>query len=365
MRILNSYISKNIFTYLFVAIAIGTFIMFVGQFARVFDLLAKGVPLGTLLQLVSYRLPQVLGFTIPLGLFVSTLLVFNRMSAEHEISALRASGISMLQVTAPVLFLGVVLSVLCVWMQFATIPTYTAKAKWLVRAESVKNPLMLITENQFIEIFEGYIIYVGRKTGNEVRDIHIYVLSDEGVMQQKIDATKGTVRVDDDAKVIHLTLYSATIDTVDPDAPHDPSLIRRLKAQDCSFPLSYGDHLHARSLTQRVGQMQTKELFARVQIYTERAQDPTPLFVEINLRAAMGLTPFSLLLVAIPLAIRVTRQDNTRALFVGIMVPLVYFAMISFFESLNETPSAHPAMLMWIPNLLCQGLGIWGLWAKR
>ncbi|MFT5130181.1 MAG: lipopolysaccharide export system permease protein [Rhodothermales bacterium] len=365
MRILNSYISKNIFTYLFVAIAVGTFIMFVGQFARVFDLLAKGVPLGTLLKLVSYRLPQVLGFTIPLGLFVSALLVFNRMSSEHEISALRASGISMLQVSAPVLFLGIVLSALCVWMQFATIPTYTGKAKWLVRAESVKNPLMLISENQFIELFDGYIIYVGRKSGNEVRDIHIYSLSDEGVIQRKIDANKGEIRVDDDAKVIHLMLYNATIDTVDPEAPHDPLRSRRLKAGDCEFPLSYGERLHARSLTQRVAQMQTKELFARVQIYSERGQDPTPLFVEINLRAAMGLTPFSLLLLALPLGIRVTRQDNTRALFVGILVPLLYFTLISLFESLNETPSAHPAMLMWVPNLLCQGLGIWGLWSKR
>ena len=51
-------------------------------------------------------MPEVLAFSIPIAMLVTVILVFSRMSAENEITALRASGISLWQITAPALILS-------------------------------------------------------------------------------------------------------------------------------------------------------------------------------------------------------------------------------------------------------------------
>ena len=112
--------------YLALAVVVGTFVMLVGQLAKVFDLLSKGVPLPVLLGLVAHRIPQVLGFTLPLSLFFATVIYFNTLSAEHELSALRSAGISLFQIAAPVMLLAVLISGLCTYLQFQVIPEHNA-----------------------------------------------------------------------------------------------------------------------------------------------------------------------------------------------------------------------------------------------
>lgn len=362
--ILSRYTWKTVGTYLLVALIVGTFVMLIGQMAKVFDLLAKGVSFMTLLGLVLHRVPQVLGFTLPLSLFIATVIHFNQLSNEHELSALRSAGISLFQIAAPVMLLAVILSGFCTYLQFWVIPHHNAQARWKAKSEAIKNPLDLLVENQFIEIFDGYMVYVGEKKEDEVHDIHVVVLDNAG-SAQKFDAARGEVLVDERAKKIELLLYDATIQQPDPENPFDASNTRRLQAGECRFPLYYGDVLDTKRLVEGTGRMRTGQLFANIALYKEKGMDPTSLMVEIQLRAALALAPFSLILLAIPLSVKHTRRDNTKSLFLCIVTPMLYFALISFVQSQEENTALHPEILVWVPNLLCQGLGLIGLWQKR
>ncbi|GEM_PF-2691967 len=350
--------------YLALAVVVGTFVMLVGQLAKVFDLLSKGVPLPVLLGLVAHRIPQVLGFTLPLSLFFATVIYFNTLSAEHELSALRSAGISLFQIAAPVMLLAVLISGLCTYLQFQVIPEHNALARWKAKSEAIKNPLDLLVEGQFIELFDGYTVYVGKKYEDEVRDIHVVVFDEQRGIQ-KFNAGRGEVIVDDRAKKIDLVLYDATIHKPSKEDPFDSEKTSRLKAGECRFPLYYGDKLDSKRLVEGTGRMRTGQLFANIALYRERGLDTTELLVEIQLRAALALAPFSLILLGIPLAVKHSRRDNTKSLFLCIITPMIYFALISFVQSIEDQGAAHPEVLVWVPNLLCQGLGLWGLWVKR
>lgn len=80
------------------AIAILTFGMTGAQLMKVFEHLSKGIPVSAVLEFLLYTLPQAFSFTVPWASLVAIMLVFGRMSADNEITAMRACGVSILQI---------------------------------------------------------------------------------------------------------------------------------------------------------------------------------------------------------------------------------------------------------------------------
>ena len=365
MKILNQYLTKTVALSLAIAVAIATFVLLVGQFSKVFELLTRGVHIRTLALYLAYRTPQAIGFSVPLGIFVVTVLVFNRMSAENEISALRATGISLYQVIAPLVIFSVILSGICFFLHLSIAPEFKYRSKIMVKEEGIQNPLLLVDAGRFVEIFDGYIIYVGKKDHNSVWDVHLYVLDNNHAVQQKIYARHGELTVNRYYGRLDLTLHNTLIDTVDPDHPYDVSRNRRIKGETLMFPLDYAGHVSKKRLARRVGEMTLSQLFARIQIYSERGIDTALFYIELHRRAAMALSPFSFVLIGVPLGIRLPRKESYWGLVACFIVPFVYFVLISFIESLHHKPEYYPEFLMWLPNLVCQFTGLFILWLKR
>ena len=365
MKIINLYLCKNIAISLSIAIAISTFVLLVGQFAKVFELLTRGVSLWTLLSYLGYRTPQAIGFTIPLGTFIATVLLFNRMSSENEVSALRAAGISLYQIIAPLIIFSIILSGLCYLLQFNLGPELKYRSKIMVREAGVQNPLLLVDAGRFVEIFDGYIIYVGRKDGSSVWDIHLYILNSNDAVQQKIYAQKGELKINKDYGRLNLILSGTIIETADPNNPGDVSKNRRIKGEALTFPLDYAGHIGKKRLGRSLSEMTLPQLFARIQIYSERGMDTAAFYVELHKRAAMALSPFSFILIAMPLGIRAPRRESYWGMIACCLVPFTYYILISLIGSLHYKPEYYPEFLMWLPNLICQMSGLSILWMKR
>ena len=365
MRLINLYLSRNIAVSLAIAIAISTFVLLMGQFSGVFELLTRGVRFRSLLLYVALRIPQAVGFTIPLGIFVATVLVFNRMSSENEITALRATGISLYQILAPLVILSVILSAVCFLLNMEMAPEFKYKSKIMIREEGVQSPLLLVDAGRFVEIFGGYVIYVGKKEDNSVWDIHLYILNEKDAVQQKIYAQRGLLKINKEYGRLDLTLYDTMIETTDPKHPYNVLKNRRIKGKTLTFPLDYASHLGKKRLGRSVSEMTLPQLFARIQIYTERGVDTSAFYIELHKRAAMALSPFSFMLIGLPMGIRLPRKESNWGMIVCFIVPFAYYILISFIESLHYKPEYHPELLMWIPNLACQLAGLTILWMKR
>lgn len=366
VRIINIYIVKHLIIYLALAIGIATFVMMAGSFAQVFEMISQDVPVAPLLQFVLYKTPQLLSYTIPMGLLIATMLLFNRLSAENEITALRASGISLLQIVTGPILLAMALSGICFYLQFTLSPDLSHKARTFIRQQSVRHPLALLKAGTFNELFEGCIVYVERKEDNQIFDVHIYVLNPQtGELERDIMASRGEVEVNEERKEMQLTLYNCTIVSLDPSQAESPANVHRLISEDCSYTLEYNASLLNKPLLRKFSHMNIAQLFAHIQLAGEMGQPITPYTTEMHLRAALALAPFSLLIAAIPFGLQISRRETSAGLVGAIALAIGYFGAMMICEGFSDTPEARPALLAWVPNITCQIVGIWALFRKR
>src|SRR6266404_3349752 len=107
MRILDRYIVREIFRHAFLGLVVFTFVLFVPQLVRLMELLVRHSGSGSqITKLFLYIFPGVLIFTIPMAVLVGVLLGLGRMSADSEIIALTALGISRQRMLVPVAVLA-------------------------------------------------------------------------------------------------------------------------------------------------------------------------------------------------------------------------------------------------------------------
>lgn len=361
---LTTYLWKQVAGTFALAIAITTFVMLLGVFAKedqLLELAAGGGNPGPAVTFLAYRLPEMLAYTVPVALLAATVLVFNRMSADNEITALRASGVSLLQVITPLVFLSLLLSGICYAAQFYYMPEFRYRSRAMLRRQAAGNPLALLEAGRYVELFPGYAVYVGERQENRVQDVHICVFRD-GRIHQTVAARTGSLEVNETIREIRLRLDLATITTV---APDDPTSRHRLTTGSCEFPLRYGGALDRRRLSRKTGEMTVPQLFTRLRLYSEQGMPTTPLYMEIHMRTAIALAPFSFLLIGIPVGIRAARRETSIGLVICVAVAFGYYGLIAFVDALNDHPQLHPELLMWLPNILCQTTGLYALWLKR
>src|SRR6202158_4327696 len=107
MRLLSRIVFREIFTSATLGVVLFTFVLFVRRAGQLFEFLARNSgPPRTIAYLFALVLPQALPLAIPLGVLVGALITLSRMSADGEITAMRAAGVSGRRVAPPILAFG-------------------------------------------------------------------------------------------------------------------------------------------------------------------------------------------------------------------------------------------------------------------
>lgn len=115
MRTLHRYLLRQVFAAFLMAVVIFTFVLLLNEVIK--EILARLVtnaitPVQTL-EAFALLLPYVLSYSFPMSILAAIMLVLGRFSADQELTAVRAGGISLLTLVSPVLTLSVVLSLVC------------------------------------------------------------------------------------------------------------------------------------------------------------------------------------------------------------------------------------------------------------
>ena len=207
MRTLHCYLTRETLATLLMTVVVFTFVLLLGNlFKEIAALMASGqVAPGFLLKAIGLLIPYVLVYSLPMGMLTATLLVFGRFSADHELTAARAGGISLLSLSAPVLAVGVLMSALCGWMNLHVAPQSRLAYKTMLFEYGLEHAAALLTEKGFTD-FPGHRVYVGSIDGDTLSDVMIYQHDEAGDFKLRMHAKEATRSLDAETDQVMLTL---------------------------------------------------------------------------------------------------------------------------------------------------------------
>ena len=359
MKILNWYITKSFFSTFLMAISILTFGMTGAQLMKAFDYLSQGIPVSLVGEFLLYTLPMALAFTIPWASLVSIMLVFGRMSADNEITAMRACGVSILQIIAPIILSTFCLTCLCLYLQLEVGPWALGRARSLLKTVVVNHPTALFTPGIPVEV-ENLSVYIDAKdNNNNIFDIQLYVLDDDNSIRQDITASRGKIETDPASQIMKIILYDA-VGSSREGGGTDPRFVH-LFGREVVFYIEYGKKFNSSEISRRDKYLTFRELFARSMIEKRQGVDTTRLEVELNQRVALALAPIAFMMLGMPLAIRTSRRETSIGLFLSVLLSAAYFGGVLISDALRNHTEFFPQHVVWVPPILFQGFGIYYL----
>ena len=114
-----------------------------------------------------------------MGMLTATLLVFGRFSADQELTAVRASGISLLSLISPILLLSLALCALSALVNMEIGPALPRRLHQHPLQPPREFSGAQMPEGRAIKDFPGYIFYVGRNRNGDLQDVMVWVFKDE------------------------------------------------------------------------------------------------------------------------------------------------------------------------------------------
>jgi lipopolysaccharide export LptBFGC system permease protein LptF len=358
MKTLNIYVAREFLCTAALSVIILTFGLTGVRLIKIIEALSKGVPFMDAFNLIWYAMPFILSLAIPSSILVATMLVFGKMSANNEITAMRACGISVLEIISPIILLSFLAACLCLYLQLDIGPKYMGIARSTLKEVGANNPLAILEPGMPIE-YENINIFIDDKDDkNKLKGIQVYVIKkDKSGLEQDVHALSGEVKVEENAEVMTIILFDAIVKTRENDGS-----TRRTSAKRMEFSIDFGNKFNQAKVGEKPRYLTLKELFSRMLLYRKRMMDTTQLEVELNQRIALGLSSLAFLLLGLPLAIRTSRRETSVGLFLSVILAGVYFISIMIFHAFDSRPEIYPQYLLWIPNILYQVGGIFFLY---
>ena len=350
MRTLNFYVTVSLLIIFVATITILTFAMVGGNMLQVLRFLTSGIPLGDFLMAILYFFPMVLSFTVPASILVAVLLLFGRMSSNNEITAMRASGISIFQIISPLIIVTFILTALCLYLQVEAGPYCIGKGRSILYNTAITAPQALITPGQARD-FGNMVVYVNDKKDNDLKNVQIFTF-DPGKQKVNQDITSATGKLEVDKKkgLLKIILYNYNI--------IDYNQNDRIYGKTFTVTINVAKGFNDRPLIKREDFMTLSELLGLISLYHRYGLNTLKYEIQLNLRFAMGLAPIAFLLLGLPLAIRTGRGETSVGLFLSVLLAGAYFFFIIGCKTMDTSPQLYPQYLLWIPNILYQVGGL-------
>ena len=400
MKTLHKYLVGQVLATLLLTVAVFAFVVFLVNGLRdVLQILVNGhVQLPLLLKAVALLLPFAFVFALPMGFITATLLVFGRFSADQELTAARAGGVSLLSLITPVLILSLLCCGVSAWFNLSLGPQSRAAFVNLRQELLTSLSSSVIPEKQMIRDFPGVLIFVEKNRNGFLENITVYdTKNTTNAPRHNSFVHAATAHVEPDLAHHTLTITLTNAASVIPMA-HGPPTINFGRL----WPLTYNFKEPSKQTKPKVDDMTFAQLRAELEDLknldvtgtpeepageTNRLEKTSPppaspeeiaahiraaetarqgeierVRVAMHREVAFSFACFGFTLVGIPLGIRLHRRETNIGVGIALGLVVVYYGFVTLATSLATRPELYPHLIVWIPNLIFQAVGAVLLW---
>lgn len=229
MRILSRYLLRQHVAPFVFAISALTAFQLLNQIARRFgDLVGKGLPWSVIVEVFALSIPFIVTTTLSMAVLVSVLYAVGRLTADNELTAIRAGGISLGRLMMPLLGTAVIITGLAFLFSDQVLPRSNHRLRTLLTDISRKKPTFALKEQVVNEVQRNRLFLRAARIDQSsfaLRDVTIYDLSDQQ-RRRIIRADSGYMALTPDQEDLHLTLYDGIMHELD---RTDPKVFQQIE----------------------------------------------------------------------------------------------------------------------------------------
>lgn len=334
-----------------------TVILLMDKILKLIELIVtRRVDPSHIFMLLLFVSPSFLIFTIPMSFLLSTLISFGRLSGDSEITAFKASGISIYQLYLPVLLFSIGAYLLTTFLVIYGLPWGNRGFKATVFLLAQSKADIEIKERVFNDSFDGFVIYVDKVPiqGKKMEGILIYDERDKERLNT-IFAREGWLVSNPKSQEVILRLASGDIHRFEPRT----NTYQKVQFDTYDLRLELASAFAALGRKLRDHEMSIDDIRNVIEKKKARGEDVIPYEVELHKRYAIPFACLVFGLIGVPLGIQPRRSGRSYGFILSILLLLAYYISLTGSEMLAIRKTLPPFLSGWAPNILFGGFGVY------
>jgi LPS export ABC transporter permease LptF/LPS export ABC transporter permease LptG len=359
VRIFTRYILKEVLSHGLIGASVFTFVVFMRDVSRILELVVRNsAPVPSVAELFFLTLPTALTITVPMGVLVGILLGLSRMASDSEVTAMRASGVSVRKFLKIVGIFGIAAWLLALGNTVTLAPrSNAALARLQKRLESTQLSFE-IQPRVFYENFPDVVVYVDDVTTTSRAAVWKNVfLADFRSGNVKITIAKEAIAGNGGDNTIRLHLIDGEIHESDARTPSQYSIYT---FDETDMALGRPPIAKSAQETAPVAQMSTSELLR--QSRGSKRELARWYWIEFNRRLALPTACLVLVLIGIPLGLSAKKGGKGAGFVLTIVLVFVYYFLSVIGVSLARGGKVSPVLGVWMANIIFGVVGLLLLW---
>jgi lipopolysaccharide export system permease protein len=350
------YILKETLPIFFIGLLTFTLMLLMDKILKFIELIVGGVSFSHIFLLLFFISPSFLIFTIPMAFLLGTLLSFGRLSGDSEITAFKASGISLYQLFFPIFLLSLSAYLFTTFLVFYGLPWGNRgfmATLYLIAQSKVD---IEMKERVFNDVFNGLVVYVDKVPiqGKKMEGVLIYDEREKGKVNT-IFAKEGFLVTNPQAKEVILRLLNGDIHRFE----SKTKVYQKMKFDIYDLRLELGKTFAAWGARLREHEMSSDELNEKIRIMKLLGQDTTSQEVQLHKRYAIPFACIVFGLIGVPLGIQPRRSARSYGFILTLFIILGYYMSLTVSDMLAIRKMIPPFLAGWMPNLLFSSLGLY------
>ena len=327
-------------------------ILFVG-----IDYMNQGIAPAVVAKWMGLNVPEIVVMTLPMATLLGTLLTFGRLSSASEITAMSATGLSLVKIMRPLIIASLVLSVGGVVMNDRVVAPSKREADRVILGNTADILSSVSRDNFYYPVFEAgktrsmwVASHFDGSTGR-LDNVYLFDFGATGLTKfvyARQAIWRGNVWVFEDGYVqqpdptdfaqIYFTRYTVT---------NNPPP-KEMSAAD----------------NPRADKMTLSELRNHIKILRRRGADVRGLTVEYHLKLAIPFACLIFAVIGVPFGLQPNRGGSSVGLGLSIVLIFGFYVLLVVMKSLGQSGVIAPALAAWVPDLTFGAVGVY-LVARR
>jgi LPS export ABC transporter permease LptF len=343
-----------IFSWLLLSVVI--FFQQASRFSEIF--FSTSIPKNLIWQLTIALIPNVIAFTCPMAVLVGVIIGLSKMQGDSELTAIRAAGVGNLQITIPIVILGILLSIFAFFVNLRGVPF----AAQIVRGVALQTALYKlespIEPGVFNTEVKGYTIYVkeGDIEKGTWKNIFIYNEDKQNNQVRLITAKSG--RIDSNNDLSELVLEDAIVNEFSTQNNSEKFVSQNVGQIRVGVKTKRAELIEKISGSDKsLDELGLKELAKYAQ--TKEGNEKTEAELLLQRRLILSITPLIFALLGTALVLRFNRGSRGFGIFLALLCLVLYYLVTLLGEQLARTKTISVLSASLLPLILSSVTIVW------